>query len=207
MLCRAFVVLLALCVTSCGRVLALQEATTEPIELTGGDYVLDPDHAVILWKVNHLGFSTFVGRFERFNAKLDIDPTSPEGAVLDVVIDTGSIDSGVAVLDDQLKGRDFFDSETFPQAYFTSTDIERLSERQARVSGDLTLLGVTKPVTFDVSFIGGGSDFLRGNADVLGFEATTRFPRSLFGMTYLVPAVGDEVTLEVHLEFLRQPVR
>lgn len=204
MLCRALAILLMLCSTGCGRVLALQEASTSRVELTGGDYVLDPDHAVILWKVNHLGFSTFVGRFETFDAKLDIDPASPEAAVLDVVIDTGSIDSGVSILDDQLKGRDFFDSETHPQAYFTSTDIEIISEQQAKVTGDLTLLGVARPVTFDVSFIGGGTDFLRGNAEILGFSATTRFARSQFGMNYLVPAVGDEVTLEVHLEFIRQ---
>lgn len=191
--------------TSCGQVLNLQRATSDVAELEPGNYDLDPDHAVLLWKINHLGFSTFVGRFETFDASLTFDPKNPQAANLDVLIDTSTIDSGVDALDEQLTGANFFESALFPQARFQSQGIEIESETEGSVTGDLTIKGITQKATFDVTFQGTGTDFLRGNAQILGFEATTTFNRSDFGMTYLIPAVGDEVTLEVHLEFIKNP--
>ena len=194
---------LALVLAGCGQILALQGIKTEHQELSPGTYRLDPDHAVILWKVNHLGFSNFVGRFEKFDASLNFDPASPEKASIDVIIETAAIDSGVEALDEQLISSNFFASETFPQARFQSSQITITTNNEGKVTGDLTIRGISKPVTLDVRFQGGGTDFLRGNAEILGFEATTQFNRSDFGMTYLVPAIGDQVSLEIFLEFVK----
>lgn len=188
----------------CGQVLSLQKGSTETAALEAGNYRLDPDHAVILWKINHLGFSTFVGRFEVFDASLNIDPDNPQGASLDVLIETASVDSGVSVLDEQLRGASFFASEQFPQARFRATGLERTGETTARMTGDLTIRGQTQQAVLDVTYTGGGNDFLRGNAEILGFEAETRFNRSDFGMDFLTPAIADEVVLEVFVEFVRE---
>jgi polyisoprenoid-binding protein YceI len=89
--------------------------TVEPTVLRAGAYRLDPEHSIILWKVDHLGFSTFVGRFDRFDATLDFDPETPEEAALEVVVETASVSTHTAGFADELRGRSWLDTGRFPR--------------------------------------------------------------------------------------------
>ena len=200
---RRLALLAVLALAACGRLLPAHQQTIEPARLEGGAYRLDPDHISLLWKVDHLGFSTFVGRFDRVEASLDFDPAAPAASRLEVLVDTASIDSRLPALDDTLRGSGWLDAAAYPQAVFRSTAIEVTGEKTGKVTGDLTLHGVTRPVSLDVTFNGGADNLLTGRY-TLGFDATGSIERSDFGIDNLVPAVGDEVTLEIHAEFSRQ---
>jgi polyisoprenoid-binding protein YceI len=192
-----------LALAACGHLIPANNQTLDPARLEGGAYRLDPDHYALLWKVNHLGFAKFVGRFDRVDASLDFDPAAPAAARLEVIVDTASIDSRVPKLDDALRGSGWLDTISFPQAIFRSTGIALTGTNTGRVTGELTLRGVTRPVTLDVTFNGGANDLITGRY-TLGFAASGTFKRSEFGVTNYVPAIGDEIELEIHAEFLRQ---
>jgi len=200
---RARVMLVALlALGGCGYLLPHGHQTTEVAALPEGAYRLDPDHATILFKIDHLGFSKLVGRFDRFDSTLDFDPEAPEAATLVVTIDPASINLGVPAFDQDLPGPSWLDVERYPQARFESQGIAITGEDTGTVTGDLTLHGVTAPVTLDVTFNGGGSSLLTG-AYTLGFSAQGSLLRSTFGLGAFAPAIGDEVVLEIHAEFAR----
>ena len=185
----------------CGRLIPAHHQTVERSALRAGAYRLDPEHSTILWKVAHLGYSTFVGRFDRYDATLDFDPEQPEDSVLEVSVETGSIDSHVPGFADTLRGAAWLDAETYPEARFVSREIRVTGEATGEVVGDFTLMGVTRPVTLDVVFNGGATNFVTGRY-TLGFAASAVLDRTAFGLTALAPAIGGEVTLEIHAEFL-----
>lgn len=197
---RLAVLLLATIVAGCGYLLPSHNQTVERTELRAGAYRLDPDHGILLWKLDHLGFSTLVGRFDRLDATLDFDPEQPETAALEVVVDTSSVSTHVQSLNDDLRGSTWFDVEQYPEARFVSTAIEVTGPTTGTVTGDLTLLGVTQPVTLDVTFNGGADSLLTGTY-TLGFAATGVIDRTAFGLSTFAPAIGREVTLEIHAEF------
>ncbi len=186
---------------ACGRLIPAGNQQTEPLELRVGAFELDPNHATLLWKIDHLGFSTFVGRFDDFDASLDFTPEDPAASRLEVIVQTTSIDSGLPAMDETLRGSGWFDTERFPEARFVATGIDVTGDTTGEITGDLTLLGVTRPVTLDVTFNGGATEFITGRY-TLGFAAEGAFERSEFGMNNLVPAIGDQVQLEIHVEFL-----
>jgi len=196
-----FLLLLLLALGGCGYLLP-RAASVPPAELPQGDYRLDPQHATILFKVDHLGFSRLTGRFDRFDASLEFDPQQPQAATLVVVIDPASIDLNLPAFEQDLRGADWLDVEQYPEARFKSRKIEVTGQNTGVVSGDLTLHGVTAPVTLDVTFNGGGNDLLSG-VYRLGFAAQGSVLRSNFGLGAYAPAIGDEVLLEIHAEFLR----
>jgi polyisoprenoid-binding protein YceI len=193
--------LLFLSLGACGYLVPAQHQTIDPAALRAGAYRLDPDHAVLLWKVDHLGFSTFVGRFDRLEGTLDFDPERPTEAALDVLVETASVSTHVPSLTDDLRSATWFDTARFPHARFVSRSVEVTGPDSGRVTGDLTLLGVTQPVTFDVTFNGGAANLLTGRY-TLGFAAATVIDRSAFGLSTFVPAIGRVVTLEIHAEFV-----
>ncbi|HAS48506.1 MAG TPA: polyisoprenoid-binding protein, partial [Gammaproteobacteria bacterium] len=136
LICSAFLV-------SCDRLLT-PDFNTDVTELRGGAYTLDPDHATLLWKINHLGFSTFIGRFNDFDATLDFDPENIESSQVEVVINTAGLDINNEEFAEELRGDAWFNVEQFPQAVFRSTSfIEAIDEDSFVFTGDLTLLGVT----------------------------------------------------------------
>ncbi|MFL5336856.1 MAG: YceI family protein [Geminicoccaceae bacterium] len=200
---RRCVLVALLALAACGRLIPANNQTLEPTRLEGGAYRLDPDHIALLWKINHLGFSQFVGRFDRVEASLDFDPGSPTASRLEVIVETASIDTNVPKLDDDLRGSGWLDATAFPQAIFRSTAIDVTGRNTGRVTGDLTLHGVTRPISLDVTFNGGANDLITGRY-TLGFAAAGTFKRSEFGIDSLIPAIGDEIELEIHAEFLRQ---
>ena len=200
---RRWLLLGLLALAACGRLLPAHNQTLDPARLEAGAYRLHPQHVALLWKVNHLGFSTFVGRFNRVDATLDFDPDDPARSRLEAVVDTASVDSRLPDLDATLRGSGWPDASDHPQAMFRSTAIEVTRPASGPVSGELTLRGVTRPVTLEVTFNGGADNLLTGRY-TLGFAATTTLRRSEFGITNLVPAIGEEVELELHVEFLRR---
>ena len=159
----------------------------------------DPGHTKITWSLTHFGFSTYVGQFSKVAATLKLDPKAPQSADLQVTIDTASVGTLNPALDTHLKAPDFLDVAKFPQASFKSTAVKVTGERTADVTGDLTLHGVTKPVTLQVTFIQGGQNPLDKKYS-LGFQARTVIKRSEFGVKAYSPAVGEEVTLQIDTE-------
>ncbi|MBU2098452.1 MAG: YceI family protein [Gammaproteobacteria bacterium] len=201
---RRFSLLLACSVllVSCDRILT-PGFETSVAELRGGAYTLDKTHASILWKVDHLGFSTYIGRFNDFDATLDFDPENIEASSLEVIINTASLDVNNEAFAEDLRGEDWFNVAQFPQAIFRTTSfVEAVDEDTFVFEGDLTLLETTAPVTLTVNFNGGGRNFLT-RSYTLGFSASTSFQRSAFGLDNLVAfGVGDNIDLEVHVEFM-----
>ncbi len=180
------------------------------IQIPAGTYTLDPSHASLVFSVNHLGFSFYTASFSDFDATLDIDPAQPTNAQLNATINVSSLvlPSPPEGFLTQMLGRQWFNTRRFAQMTFQSTAIEQTGNRTARITGNLTLLGVTKPVSFSATFNG-------GNAGVPGFDPRARIGfsaegglnRSDFGMTTSLPpegstlGVGDAVEFRIEAEF------
>ena len=177
--------------------------TQEVAALEVGDWKLDPAHAALIFRINHLGFSDLVGRFETFDVSLSGDAADPAGARAEAVIDMTSLDMANDDFATQLMGPKFFDAATFPQAVFRTLAVRPGKDGAAKVDGELTLHGVTKPITLDVPFNGPAYDAIRG-ADVAGFSASTVIDRTKCGVSAYSGLVTDEVRIEIEAEFLKQ---
>ena len=168
-----------------------------PAVVAADSYTIDPSHTYPNFKIDHLGFSTLHGRFGNTSGRLSMDRAKGSGSV-DIVIDAASIDTGHAKRDDHLRSPDFFNVVEFPQITFTSNTVKYVGDG-ATVAGDLTILGVTRQVTLELPRINCGTHPFN-KKQVCGFNATTRFKRSDFGMNYGLPGIGDEVSLEIEVE-------
>lgn len=178
------------------------DVTTEAVALEDGAYALDPAHASLLFKIDHLGYSTYVGRFEALDATLDFEEGQPETARITATVDMTSLDIANDEFAAELMGPDWFDAARFPQAVFRSTSITQQSETTGTMTGELTLHGETRPVTFDVTFNGAAYDRLR-RADVMGFSARGQIDRTAFGVDRFSGIVTDIVDIEIEAEFLK----
>lgn len=176
---------------------------SELVAIKPGEYVLDKNHSTLLFKINHLGFSTFVGRFNRIDASLNINPEDLSSAHLEAVIDMASVDVNNSDFEATLRSRFWFDTAQYPQAYFKTQAVTLIDENHARFSGVLRFMGEEQKIDLEVTLVGSGFNLLTQKY-TLGFEAKTHFKRSDFGVDQYIPAVGDDVYLEVHAEFLRQ---
>jgi polyisoprenoid-binding protein YceI len=174
-------------------------------KVTSGAYALDTSHASIIFTIKHLGFSHYTGRFNDFDATLDLDAKDPTKSKLAVVIKADSTDTNNDHLEQKLDSPEFLNVVKFPEAKFVSTKIEKISETTGLITGDFTLMGVTKPLTLKATFNGGGFNPYAG-ANVLGFSAVGALKRSDFGFTAYAPAVSDDVKFYVEVEF-NQPVK
>ena len=182
---------------------AMAQATTDLEKLEGGQFVLDKSHAKIIFSYSHFGYSTSYGLFTDFDGKLAFDPKALAKSVLEVTVNMDGIDTTVPKLDAHLKTSDFFDVAKFPSAGFKSTAIEVTGPTTGKITGNLTLHGVTKPVVLEASFNGGGTNPV-SKKYVVGFNATAKVKRSEFGVANYAPMVGDDVTLTISGEFDRQ---
>jgi len=165
-------------------------------------YSFDKAHTQIMFFVNHLGFSNSHGDFLDFDGHFVFDRGQPEKSGVEVTIQTASIDMNSEKWDEHMKNEDFFHVEKFPAMTFKSTDIEVTGENTANITGDLTLLGVTKPVTLAVTHNKSAKRPM-GKTYVAGFSATASLKRSDFGMTYGLPMVGDDVQIRIEVEGIR----
>ena len=168
------------------------------------DYKIDTEnaHASITFKVNHLGFSWIIGRFDKFSGTFSFDDKNPDASKVKVDIDTTSVDTNLALRDKHLRGADLLDTDMFPTATFESTSIKSTGPNKATVTGKLTLHGVTKDIVIDAEHVGGGKDPWGGYRD--GFTGTTKITLADFGiMRNLGPATKD-VELILNIEGIRQ---
>lgn len=177
--------------------------TGELTALGAGDWKLDPAHAALIFRIDHLGYSDLVGRFEKFDVSLTGDAANPADARADAVIDMTSLDMANDDFAAELMGPKFFDAAHFPQAVFRTLTVRPGEGGDAEVDGELTLHGVTRPETLHVHFNGTAYDAIRG-ADVAGFSATAVIDRSDFGVSAFSGLVTDEVRIEIQAEFLKQ---
>lgn len=180
--------------------------TLDTKDVPSGHYVLDPDHTSVLFKIGHLGYSLYVGRFNAVHATLEYDHQHPEQSELLVAVDPNSIDTDNDKLEETLTGKDYFDVAKYSQAMYAAHSITIHDERHGTLNGDLTLHGVTKPAPLDIVFNGGARNTLTGKYTI-GFTASGEIKRSDFGMNTLVPLVGDTVYLEIDAEFEREQAR
>ncbi len=184
----------------------------EASDVKAGTYALDSTHVNVTWMVNHLGFAPYHGRFNDIAGTLTIDPAKPEEAELSITIKTDSVDVISDKLEGELKSAEGFNAEEYPEITFKSTKVEmiegkgkgrgkRMRAADAKVTGDLTMLGETKPVTLRVTFIG-TAEHPFAKKPAMGFRARGRFDRSDFGFTTWAPFVGDTVQLAIGAEFV-----
>lgn len=161
-------------------------------------FTLDKNHTYVLWSIKHLGFSTQVGKFYA-TGQLVLDQDHPDQSKVNATIKIADIATGLPELDKHLKDKLFFNQEKFPTATFVSDKVEVLGKDSAKVQGMLTLHGVTKPVTLNVTLNKTGINPI-SNKNAVGFTATTEIKRSDFGMNTLLPDLGDEVTIQIGAE-------
>ena len=195
-----FTIALMLMVLTCApTIVARADAAPDVKDMPPGTYQLDPSHASVTFKINHLGFSRYTARFDKMEATLNFNSGAPELSSLNVTVLPNSIDANNAKLEEELRGDKFFDVIKYPRATFQSTKIERTGPTTGKITGDFTLMGKTHSVTLDTTLIGAGTRPM--DKKVIGFSATGTFRRSDFGMQNLLPMVGDDVTLEIEAEF------
>jgi polyisoprenoid-binding protein YceI len=188
-------------------------ASTAPVP--AGAYTVDKAHTSLIFRVSHLGFSTYTGRFTRLDAALQFDPADIASSRVSVSIDPRSIeaDNAPSGFMQELAGKAWLDAERFPEMSFRTNSVEVTGPGTFRVNGELTLHGVTRPLVLEASYNGGYAGHTYEPKARVGFSAQGRFKRSDFGVSYGVPApgstfgVGDDVTVTLESEFSGPPLR
>jgi polyisoprenoid-binding protein YceI len=161
-------------------------------------YTLDPQHSFVLWHIKHFDFSNQSGKFYA-NGTLMLDDANPKNSKVDVTIQVNDMVTGIDKLDEHLKGKSFFDVSAFPTATFVSNKVDVTGKDTAKVHGMLTLHGVTKPVVLSVKLNRKAMNPI-SEKETAGFSATAKIKRSDFGMTTLIPKLGDQVDLNIEVE-------
>ena len=173
-----------------------------PAATASGFYKLEGAHSQLLFSITHLGLTDYYGRFDRLSGTLNFDAQHPEQSSVSVTVDSDSVDTQSAQLNSELSGPNVFDAARYPEATFRSTSVVRMGAASGEITGQLTLHGVTRPVTLTATFSGSTADPLSGGT-ALGFKATGKIKRSDFGITGMrwEPMVGDDVTLIIDAMF------
>ena len=182
-----------------------------------GLYTLDKQHASLIFRVNHLGFSNYTARFKRFDAQLKFDPENLAASKVVVTVDANSLETDFpnpALVDfnAKLQGDEWLDVAKFPEIVFESREIVVTGQNTMRVNGDLTLHGAKHPITLETTFNGGYAGHPMDPNARIGFSARGTFKRSEFGITYGIPAPGttmgvsDDVNVVIEVEFTGPPL-
>lgn len=188
--------------------LLVPQALDLPSEQPGAaTWQIDPAHSAIVFSAKHMAIATVRGQFAQFSGAVVADERDPEAARVQVQIEAASLATGDAKRDAHLRSADFFDVERYPTIAFAGTRLERLSETTAKLHGELTMRGITKPVVLDVEYAGTAKS--PWGATSAGFSARTKINRKDWGVAWNVALdtggwlVGDEVAVEVDLELIR----
>jgi polyisoprenoid-binding protein YceI len=165
-------------------------------------YDIDTSHSGVVFGWNHFGFSNPSARFDKIEGSVLLDKADLTKSSISITLPLESLDTGVAKLDEALKGADFLDAAKYPTITFESTKVEKTRENSLKITGDLTVHGVTKPVTLDAKVNRIGIFEIPGviKAQAAGFDATTVIKRSDFGVTKYVPYVSDEIPVRITLD-------
>ena len=188
---------------------AVAAAATPAPPPPAGVYGLDKTHTSVTFRVSHMGFSHYTARFSRIDGKLAFDPARPAGMSVEASLDPLSLELNAPPADfhDQMMSKAWFDAAAFPAITFKSTKVEPTGANAAKVTGNLTLHGVTKPMVLDVTYNGGYPPTSFDPGGRVGFSAHGVFRRSAYGMGAGIPApgsnlgVGDEVDVAIETEF------
>jgi polyisoprenoid-binding protein YceI len=177
-------------------------ALSLPVAAHAADtYTVDPAHTFAHFTISHMGFSTMHGRFEKTSGKLTLDRAAKTGSV-DISIETASISTGFAKRDDHLKSPDFFNAAEFPTITYKSTGMKFKGDLPASVEGNLTISGVTKPVTLTIDAIKCDTNPMNKKYEC-GADASAAIKRSDFGVKYGLPGIGDDLKLSFEIEAYR----
>jgi len=168
--------------------------------ITAGEYELEENHAYLGFSYSHLGLSRPQLQFTDFDAKLDLDGNNMANSKVAITIVAASVDTAVPELDAELRGADFLDVENHPEIVFTSTNYQETSDSTGRLTGDLTVAGITKTVELDVT-INAATMSQMNRREMIGFAANGSVSRADFGMTQFDEFIGDELSLNVQVEF------
>ncbi len=183
-------------------VAAIASGIAAPAFAAPETYVIDNAHTFERFSYSHFGFSTQLSRFNKTSGTVILDKAAKTGAV-DVVIDTHSVDTGYDLFNEHIQGENFLDTARYPTATFKSTKVVFQGDRPVEIDGNLTIKGVTKPVTLAVTnYLNMPHPMLK--KDAIGADATTVIKRSDFNAGMYAPNVGDDVTITVSLEAIRQ---
>lgn len=175
-------------------------------DMPAGEYTLDKTHAIFTWSVNHMGLSHYIGRFTDFDVDLDFDPANIENSKLTATVNPMSLATDYPYPEKEDFSKKLATSDKwlnageFSTIKFTATHIEKTGEKTGKVTGDLLFMGVTKPMTLDVTFNGAYEKKPFANVPALGFSAHGVIKRSEWGLSTYVPNIGDEVTLQIEAE-------
>lgn len=180
-----------------------QSANHDPAKVEAGTYTVEPNHTQVMFTVSHMGFSNYTGSFTGASGDLTLDPKTASASALKVSVPVASVMTPSAKLVDELKSADWLDAGKYPTMTFVSTKVTPLGKGRAKVTGDLTIHGTTKPATLDVTFVGAGTNPLDKKYTV-GFEAKGDIKRSEFGVSKYVPLIGDTLHLTIAGAFERQ---
>ncbi|MHB1948231.1 MAG: YceI family protein [Gammaproteobacteria bacterium] len=162
-------------------------------------YTIDPNHSYVLWRISHFDFSHPSGKWMVAEGTLNLDKDKPQNSKVKVLIHVNDMITGIPELDKHLKGPLFFDTEKYPQATFISDKVISTGKNSADVRGVLTVHGVSKPIILKVKLNKIGISPIT-NKETVGFTATTVIKRSEFGITTLLPGLGDQVQLNIEVE-------
>ncbi|MDW8107772.1 MAG: YceI family protein [Armatimonadota bacterium] len=178
---------------------SIQSVYAQPVT-----YQIDPVHTFVLFRVKHLNTGFAYGRFNGVSGKIVVDERNPSNSSVEIEIDANSVDTGNSRRDEHLRSPDFFNARQFPKLTFKSTRVRKIDNTTVEVQGDLTIRGITRPLTVRVTFTGKGRN-PRGQ-EIIGFETTFTIRRSQFGITYGLENNGlsDEVRVTVSVEAIRQ---
>jgi polyisoprenoid-binding protein YceI len=202
-----------------GRTSDTQASADKPVQTNApaGAYTLDRAHATLLFRVDHLGFSKYTARFRQFDARLQFDPGNLAASSVTVTIDPASIetdypDPATVDFNAELRSQQWLDTAQFPQMTFASTRVQQTGPNSLRINGEITLRGVSRPMTLDATFNGGYAGHPMDPHARIGFSAHGWLKRSEFGMRAGIPepgskmGVSDEVEVIVEAEFSGPPL-
>jgi polyisoprenoid-binding protein YceI len=194
------------CAAVCATTGAFAQVSQNPENSPQGVYQLEERHSQVLFAIQHLDLTDFYGRFDKASGAMTFDPRHPEFSIVSVAIDMSTIDTPNQELNGELK--DVFNVAQFSTATFKSTAINRTGPATGKITGDLTLNGVTKPLTLDVTFIGGRENPMDGAA-ALGFSATATIHRADYKLDQMIwsSAVGEDVNLTINAMFEQKKLR
>ncbi|MEM1298259.1 MAG: YceI family protein [Pseudomonadota bacterium] len=173
---------------------------SSPLAAISAPYTLDKSHAHVTFEVGHLGFSTVHGQFRKFDANIKFDPDDVEATQVNFVIDAASVDTLWEKRDDHIRGKDFLDVANHPEITFVTKTVTPTGAETADVLGDLTIRGVTQPVTFQAKLNKMGPSPFNPNQTIAGFTVTGQIDRTKYGVSYAAPAVSAIIPIQIELE-------
>lgn len=201
--------LLALPLIAAVPIIAYANSHSEPVtaapavdisKISSGNYVVENHHTQVLWSVSHFGFNDYFGLFGQMTGTLSLDKMKPANSKVVINIPINEVATSRTDLNKHLMSPDFFDVAKYPTATFVSTSVVPMPGNKAKIMGNLTLLGVTKPVVLNAQLSGAGAN-LMSKKETIGFHATTTIDRTQWGLSKFAPAIGAKVELRISAAF------